>query len=126
MAKRVLVISAPEALFRSFFTPAHQRRLARTFRLKHNYSVGSLTPGLKRELATADALITTWDSPNFGDELLQLAPKLRVIAHCGGEVKKRFSGSLLDRLTIATASEPMARATAELGAALILYCGRGV
>jgi len=125
MAKRVLVISAPEALFRSFFTPAHQRRLARTFRLKRN-SMGSLTPGLKRELAIADALITTWGSPNFGDELLQLAPKLRVIAHCGGEVKKRFGGSLLDRLTIATASEPMARATAELGAALILYCGRGV
>jgi phosphoglycerate dehydrogenase-like enzyme len=125
MAKRFLVISAPEALFRSFFTPAHERRLVRNFRLKRN-SARSLTPSLKHDLAIADALVTTWDSPNFGDELLQLAPNLRVIAHCGGEVKKRFGGSLLDRLTVTTAPDPMARATAELGAALILYCGRGV
>jgi phosphoglycerate dehydrogenase-like enzyme len=125
MAKRFLVVSAPEALFRSFFTPAHLRRLARMFRWKRN-SAGSLNPSLKGDLAIADALITTWDSPNFGDELLQLAPNLGVIAHCGGEVKKRFGGSLLDRLTITTAPEPMARATAELGAALVLYCGRGV
>lgn len=125
MAKRFLVISAPDALFRSFFTSAHQRRLARIFRVKRN-SAHSMNPSLKRDLAAADALITTWDSPNFGDELLQLAPNLRVIAHCGGEVKKRFGGSLLDGLTITTAPEPMARATAELGAALVLYCGRGV
>jgi phosphoglycerate dehydrogenase-like enzyme len=125
MAKRFLVISAPEALFRSFFTPKHQRRLARTFRLKRN-SARSLSPGFKRDLAAADALITTWDSPNFEDQLLQLAPNLRVIAHCGGEVKKRFGGSLLDRLTVTTAPDPMGRATAELGAAFVLYCGRGV
>jgi phosphoglycerate dehydrogenase-like enzyme len=125
MAKRFLVVSAPEALFRSFFTPGHLRRVARMFRWRRN-SAGSLNPSLKRDLAIADALITTWDSPNFGDELPKLAPNLRVIAHCGGEVKKRFGGSLLDRLTITTAPEPMARATAELGAALVLYCGRGV
>ena len=71
-------------------------------------------------------MITTWDSPPFGDELLAMAPKLRVIAHCGGEVKSRFQDSLLDTLTITTAPEPMARATAELAATLLLYCGRNV
>lgn len=71
-------------------------------------------------------MITTWDSPRFGDELLTIAPKLRVIAHCGGEVKSRFQGSLLDTLTITTAPEPMARATAELAATLLLYCGRNM
>ena len=125
MTKPFLVISAPEVLFRSFFTAAHQRRLTRRFRLKRN-SAHYLNSSLKRDLVSADALITTWDSPNFGDELLELAPKLRVIAHCGGEVKRRFGGPLLNRLTITTAPEPMARATAELGAALVLYCGRGV
>jgi len=74
----------------------------------------------------ADALITTWDSPAFGDELMEIAPRLRIIAHCGGEVKKRFTGSLLDRLAVTTAPEPMGRATAELAAALLLYCGRGI
>jgi phosphoglycerate dehydrogenase-like enzyme len=125
MAKPFLLVSAPDVLFLSFFTSKHQRRLSRTFNWELN-SARSLNSRLKRGLADANALITTWDSPNFGDELLQLAPKLRVIAHCGGEVKKRFGGSLLDHLTITTAPEPMARATAELGAALVLYCGRGI
>ncbi|HET8824562.1 MAG TPA: NAD(P)-dependent oxidoreductase [Terriglobales bacterium] len=85
-----------------------------------------MTPALRRRLADAQAMITTWDSPRFGDELLTIAPKLRVIAHCGGEVKSRFQGSLLDTLTITTAPEPMARATAELAATLLLYCGRNM
>ena len=34
--------------------------------------------------------------------------------------------SLFERLTITNAAEPMARATAELGAALLLYCARNV
>ena len=125
MLKRQLVISAPEALFRSFFNPTQQRLLAQRFSWQLN-SARSLNSRFKSQLAAADAMITTWDSPAFDDELLRIAPKLRVIAHCGGEVKKRFGGSLLDQLTITTAPGPMARATAELGAALILYCGRGV
>jgi phosphoglycerate dehydrogenase-like enzyme len=125
MLKPRLVISAPEALFKSFFTPAHQQRIARSFSWSLN-SAGSLDNRLPQALKGAEAMITTWDSPEFGDELLQIAPKLRVIAHCGGEVKSRFRGALLDRLTVATAPEPMARATAEFGAALVLYCGRGV
>jgi len=125
MAKPQLVISAPKKLFSSFFTPAHEVRLARAFTWKLSSS-RTLEGGLRRALKDAEVLITTWDSPSFGDELLQVAPKLRVIAHCGGEVRSRFRGNLLDRLTVVTAPEPMARATAELGAALVLYCGRGV
>jgi len=125
MAKPELVISAPEILFASFFTAAHQRRLSRGFSWKRTGRKSS-DSGLKRQLGSAKALITTWDSPGFGDELLEIAPNLRVIAHCGGEVKSRFQGSLLERLTVTTAPEPMARATAELGAALVLYCGRNV
>ena len=125
MTKPELLISAPETLFASFFTPAHQRRLSRRFSWQRT-AAKSLDFGLKRQLGSAKALITTWDSPGFGDELLEIAPNLRVIAHCGGEVKSRFQGSLLDRLTITTAPEPMARATAELGATLVLYCGRNV
>jgi len=123
--KPELAISAPEALFASFFTSAHRHRLSRSFRWQRN-GARSVNSVLKRQLGTAQALITTWDSPHFGDELLDIAPNLRVIVHCGGEVKSRFRGSLLDRLTITTAPEPMARATAELGAALVLYCGRNV
>ena len=125
MPRRILVALAPRPLFQSFFTAAHQKELSRAF----NWTLSgsrNVTPAMKKQLAKAEALITTWDSPCFGDELLQLAPNLRIVAHCGGEVKKRFTGSLLDQWTITTAPEPMARATAELAAALVLYCGRGI
>jgi phosphoglycerate dehydrogenase-like enzyme len=79
-----------------------------------------------RKLATVDALVTTWDSPHFGEDLLQIAPKLSMIAHCGGEVKSRFAALLFDKLTITNAPNPMARATAELGAAFLAYCARDV
>jgi phosphoglycerate dehydrogenase-like enzyme len=49
-----------------------------------------------------------------------------MIAHCGGEVKSRFSRFLFKRLTITNAPAPMARSTAEMGAALLLYCARNV
>jgi phosphoglycerate dehydrogenase-like enzyme len=58
--------------------------------------------------------------------LLRLAPQLRIIAHCGGEVKSRFARSLFEQLTITAAPVPMARATAELGATLLLYAARNV
>jgi phosphoglycerate dehydrogenase-like enzyme len=41
-------------------------------------------------------------------------------------VKRRFARNLFDELTITTAPVPMARATAEMGATLLLYCARNV
>ncbi len=125
MPRRALLALAPRTLFHSFFTAAHQKDLSLAFDWTLNSS-REVTPAMKKQLAKAEALVTTWDSPCFGDELFQLAPNLRIVAHCGGEVKKRFTGSLLDQLTITTAPEPMARATAELAATLVLYCGRGI
>ena len=120
-----LLISAGRELFASFFSPAQEARLSRLCSWESNGS-RSADARFNRRLATADALITTWDSPQFGEDLLKTAPKLRIIAHCGGEVKSRFAARLFDKLTITNAANPMARATAELGAAFLLYCARDV
>jgi phosphoglycerate dehydrogenase-like enzyme len=125
MRRPTLLVSAGEALFASFFSPQQQQRLSLRFRWQR-LETRKLTADFKQELGATEALVTTWDSPRFGDDLLHIAPKLRMIAHCGGEVKLRFAQSLFTRLTITNASDPMARATAELGAALLLYCARNV
>ena len=125
MPRRQLIVCAGEDLFASFFPSEQQRRLSRLFHWSRD-GARTVTPGLRRKLATADALITTWDSPHFSDDLPQWAPKLRIIAHCGGEVKSRFGLSLFDDLTITAAPVTMARATAEFGAALLLYSARNV
>jgi phosphoglycerate dehydrogenase-like enzyme len=85
-----------------------------------------VTPVVRASLAGADALVTTWDSPRFGEELLSLAPRLRLVAHCGGEVKGRFARPLFERLTIANAPGPMARLVAELAVTFLLMAVRRV
>lgn len=125
MPRPSLLISAGEKLFASFFSSAEQQRLSRLFRWERQGS-SKFTADFRQRLSTTQALVTTWDSPHFGDDLPFLAPQLRMIAHCGGEVKSRFSRSLFKRLTITNAPTPMAGATAELGAALLLYCARNV
>jgi phosphoglycerate dehydrogenase-like enzyme len=71
-------------------------------------------------------LLTTWDSPRFGLELLDRAPRLRLVAHCGGEVKGRFARGLFERLRIVNAPEPMARPVAEMAVAFLLHAARNL
>jgi phosphoglycerate dehydrogenase-like enzyme len=120
-----LLVSAGPVLFASFFPPTHEARLSRLFSWERT-AARATNMAFSRQLAMADALVTTWDSPYLGDDLVPHAPKLRIIAHCGGEVKSRFATQLFDKLTITNSAGPMARATAELGAAFLLYCARDV
>jgi len=120
-----LIVCAGRELFTSFFPAALERRLSRLFRWQRD-GARKINPALRAKLATAQALITAWDSPHLPRDLSRLAPGLRIIAHCGGEVKSRFARSLFNDLTVTTAPAPMARATAELGAALLLYGARNV
>ena len=120
-----LVVLAPAALFESFFDGARRRRLGRSFRWSR---VGGrvMAPHMRALLAEANALVTTWDSPAFGADLLRIAPRLRVIGHCGGEVKPRFAASLFSRVTITNAAAPMAAPVAELAVAFLLHAVRKV
>ena len=79
MRPRLLVSAGPD-LFASFFPPAHEARLDSLFTWER---IGTRTTDMAftRKLPTADGLVTTWDSPHFGEDLLQIAPKLRMIAH---------------------------------------------
>jgi phosphoglycerate dehydrogenase-like enzyme len=81
---------------------------------------------MRASLAEADALVTTWDSPRFDERLLALAPRLRIVSHCGGEVKGRFARPLFERLTIANAPGPMAHLVAELAVTFLLMAVRRV
>jgi phosphoglycerate dehydrogenase-like enzyme len=120
-----VTISAPDELFSSFFTPKLKRRLSSLCRWRRSKE-RKVTPGFRKLLRDSEALITTWDTPFLGADLAEIAPKLRIISHCGGEVKRHFERSLFERLTITNAALPMARATAEMGATYLLYCARNV
>ena len=125
MPRSKLIVCAGKELFSSFFSTAQQTRLAQAFDWERQ-AFRQITPALIRKMQSAQALITTWDSPKFPADLIRFAPNLRIIAHCGGEVKSRFARPLFDLLTITAAPGPMARSTAEMGAVFLLYCARNV
>jgi phosphoglycerate dehydrogenase-like enzyme len=120
-----VLVLAGDALFASFFGPAERRLLSRHFSWRQDSSRRA-TARFRRSLATADGLITTWDSPTFDEGLLEASSRLRAIAHCGGEVQHRFSRHLFDRLVITNAAGPMARPVAELAATFLLYSARRI
>jgi phosphoglycerate dehydrogenase-like enzyme len=123
--KPVVVVLAGRSLFPSFFGAAERRALASRFAWTR---VGGrrVTAAMRRQFARADALVTTWDSPALDETLLDAAPRLRLIAHCGGEVKSRFAPLLFERLTVTNAADPMACHVAELAAAFLLYEARNI
>jgi phosphoglycerate dehydrogenase-like enzyme len=45
---------------------------------------------------------------------------VKLIAHCGGEVKSRVAEEIFDFVTITNAADPMARGVAEMALALAL------
>ena len=121
---RIVVLSGP-ALFTSFFDADRERRLSRSFRWTRSPAKDG-TAALRRVLADADALVTTWDGPRFGDDFSDLAPRLRLIAHCGGEVKGRFARPLFSRYVITNAPGPMAPYVAELALTFLLMAARRI
>jgi len=125
MPKPTIAILAGKELFSSFFDERRQRRLSRLA----DWKLVALSTGaseIPSFLQGVQALITTWDSPYLSAQAVKGMPSLKMIAHCGGEVKKRYERSLFRNLTIVNTAEPMARPTAELGATFLLYAARNV
>ena len=121
---RVVALAGP-ALFASFFDAGLQDRLSRSFDwTRSGANAGSAA--LRSLLAGADGVVTTWDSPHFDEGLLAAAPQLRLVAHCGGEVKGRFARPLFSRLTITNAPGPMAPYVAELALTFLLMAARRI
>jgi len=60
-------------------------------------------------LREAMAVITCWGSPRFDEQLLEVAPHLRLIAHSAGTVKPHVSDAVYDRdIRVTTAAAALA------------------
>lgn len=81
---------------------------------------------LRSEIANADVLMTTWHSPFITAGMLGRSPRVKLIAHCGGEVKSRVAEDIFDFVTITNAADPMARGVAEMALALMLTMVRRI
>lgn len=80
---------------------------------------------LKERLADAEACLTTWGAPQFTEEVLAAAPRLKIIAHAAGTVKPFISPAAFARgIIITNAAGVIARYVGEMALLLALACLR--
>jgi phosphoglycerate dehydrogenase-like enzyme len=85
------------------------------------------SPGARAALAGADVLLTGWGSPVVDGRTLELAPRLRAVAHAAGTVKGHVTGAVFDRgVSVTSAAWANALPVAEYTLAMILLCNKGV
>jgi len=119
------MVLASDALFPHFFSEKDQQRLAEVADWTRS-SLREDSPALRDQIASADVLMTTWHSPFLTTEMLGARPRVKLIAHCGGEVKSRVAEPIFDYVTITNAADPMARGVAEMTLALVLTLVRRI
>src|SRR3989442_164456 len=115
---RVLVL-ASDVLFSHFFPESGLTRLSEVAEW-YQHAGRNDSPQLRAQIAQADVLMTTWHSPFLRMGMLGTRPRVRLIVHCGGEVKSRMEEEIFDHLIVTNAAEPMAAPVAEMALALML------
>ena len=115
---RVLLLTT-DVLFPQFFPQAVLTRLGEVAEWwRHSGREDSAE--LRAAIAQADALMTTWHSPFLRAEMFGERPRVRLIAHCGGELKSRMEEEVFNLLTVTNAAGPMAEPVAEMALAQVL------
>jgi phosphoglycerate dehydrogenase-like enzyme len=115
---RVLVL-ASDVLFLHFFAEGGLARLSKVAEWSRH--AGREDSGdLRAQIAQADVLMTTWHSPFLRMPMFGAPTRVRLIAHCGGEVKSRMDEEVFEHFIVTNAAEPMAAPVAEMALALML------
>ena len=125
MTRPSILVLASDALFPHFFSEKDQQRLDEVADWTRS-SLREDSPALRDQIASADVLMTTWHSPFLTTEMFGARPRVKLIAHCGGEVKSRVAEPIFDYVTITNAADPMARGVAEMTLALVLTLVRRI
>src|SRR6185369_13241871 len=120
-----VLLLASDVLFQHFFTDASLAKLSEVTSWTRS-ALRADSPELRSEIAGAEVLMTTWHSPFLTAEMLGRPPRVKLIAHCGGEVKSRVAEEVFDFVTITNAADPMARGVAEMALALALTLVRRI
>ena len=125
MTRPNVLVLASDVLFQHFFTEKSLEKLGAVTSWTRS-ALREDSPELRSQIANADVLLTTWHSPFLTNEMLGQPPRVKLIAHCGGEVKSRVAPQIFEFATITNAADPMARGVAEMALALTLTLVRRI
>lgn len=83
------------------------------------------SPPARTVLGQVDALITGWGCPRVSPEVLDRAPRLKLIAHAAGTVKGHLDRECwLRGVAVTTAAQANARPVADFALAAIIWSGK--
>lgn len=81
-----------------FFPQENMEKIESMFDVDWNRTGGQLSKEeLIKRIADCDVVFTCWNSNRFDEEILEHAPKLKVLAHLAGSVAKHVTPELYDR-----------------------------
>jgi phosphoglycerate dehydrogenase-like enzyme len=120
-----VLVLASDVLFQHFFSEDSLAKLGGVTSWTRS-ALREDSPELRSQIANADVLITTWHSPFLTRELLGEEPRVKLIAHCGGEVKSRVAEEVFKTVTVTNAADPMARGVAEMAVGFMLSLVRRI
>src|SRR5688572_9271215 len=103
---RVLLLTS-DALFPHFF-PEHVLARLEEIGVWTHFAGREDSEELRERISQSDALLTTWHTPFLRLEMLGSPRRVRIIAHCGGEVKARMEEEVVGALTVTNTPGPMA------------------
>jgi phosphoglycerate dehydrogenase-like enzyme len=118
-------VLASDALFQHFFSEDSLAKLGEVTSWTRS-TLREDGPELRSQIANAEVLMTTWHSPFLTRVMLGPQPRVKLIAHCGGEVKSRVAQEIFELVTITNAADPMARGVAEMAVGLMLSLVRRI
>jgi len=121
-AKPTVAMLVPQTRQSEVFTPTTLDRLSSFARV---IALGEDTAALARRLPEVlpevDACLTGWGSPPFTLELLERAPKLKIIAHSAGSIKRLIPIEAFARgIVVSHAADIIAEAVSEFTLLLML------
>ena len=125
MTRPNVLVLASDVLFQHFFSEDSLAKLDEATSWTRS-ALRDDSPELRNQIANADVLMTTWNSPFLTREMFGARPRVKLIAHCGGEVKSRVAEDVFAFVTVTNAADPMARGVAEMALALTLSLVRRV
>lgn len=112
----------------ALFGDAERTQLGRLCRILTPVPLGALDDGVARAvLGEVQILVTGWGCPPIDDDVLAVAPKLRLIAHAAGSVRALVSPTVFARgIAVVTAADANALPVAEYTVAAILFANKRV
>jgi phosphoglycerate dehydrogenase-like enzyme len=94
---RILVLP-PRPLWGEIVTPAAEARLEGLGEVDRNRGDSNLErEEVLARIEGADAVLTSWGAPRFDAELLERAPRLKLIAHAAGTIKSFVTPAAFER-----------------------------